>query len=82
MSSTGHIDSKGRYIRGVDVKMGHDVSPQYKGWSHDLQRKEFSREIIQPHVKGKPNPKFIQAYPEYSKKYFTDEQIKSGEREI
>lgn len=85
-SSTGYIDEQGKYHRGETKPLGHDVNPTYKEWSHDLQRKEYSMEIIQPHKNGKPNPDFVKAYidaePEVVKNYFTEEQIKQAEREL
>lgn len=74
-NSKGYIDEHGKYIRGKDKPMGHDINPLHKEWSHSIGRKEFSREIIQPRKKGKPNRDFIEAYPEYSKKYFSQEEI-------
>ena len=55
--------------------MTHDVSSMHKDWEHSMGRKEFSREIIQPHKNGKPNREFVENYPEYSKKYFSQEEI-------
>jgi hypothetical protein len=77
-----YIDEHGKYIRGKTKNMRHDINSMHKSWSHDQQRKEFAREIIQPHRQGKPNPDFIRAYPEYSKKYFTPQQIIDYEREL
>jgi hypothetical protein len=77
----GYIGEDGKYHRG-EKALGHDVSSIHKEWSHDLERKKFGREIIQPHKNGQPNPAFVKAYPEESKEYFSPEQIKRGEREI
>lgn len=82
MSATGYIDASGKYHRGEDKAMGHDLNPMHKQWRHDEERKRYAREITQPHKYGKPNPDFIRSYPEESKDYFTEEEIKRGEREI
>lgn len=84
--STGYVDEQGKYHQGGSKAMGHDVNPTYKEWSHDLQRKEFGAEIIQPRRNGKPNPDFVKTYlrtePDVVKQYFTEEQIKQAEREL
>lgn len=55
----------------------------YKQHDHNRQRQDHSREIIQPFDRtGKPNPDFIQAYPEESKGYGflpKDEELKDGQ---
>lgn len=77
----------GYILGGVYYKGQPDLSKlrsrQQSTWQqHDQkrQRKDFSREILQPHTKeGKPNPDFIGAYPEESKDYGflpTDEDLK------
>jgi hypothetical protein len=71
----GYINEEGKYIRGEDKALGHDVNPTFKEYEHDYGRKQFSREIIQPHKDGKPNRDFVESYPEYSKKYFNQQQI-------
>ena len=80
-SSTGYIDSKGKYIRGENKPLINDVNSMHKDWEHTIGRKEFSREIIQPHINGKPNRAFIEAYPEYSLKYWNQETIDKIMRE-
>lgn len=41
------------------------------------QREEKAKDIIQPWENGSnPNPKFIKAYPQESKNYFTKDQLK------
>lgn len=80
MKSKGYIDENGKYIRGKDRAIPHDVNPLHKDWSHSIERKEFSREIIQPRSNGKPNRDFIESYPEYSKKYFSQEEIDKAMR--
>lgn len=77
----GYIDENGKYQRGEDRPLTNDVNITYKEYSHDMGRKEFAKAIIQPHVKGKPNPLFIRAYPEYSKKYWSEEQIDKALRD-
>ena len=79
--SSGYIDANGKYHRGETNSLAHDVSSMHKDWRHSLERKQFSREIIQPHKNGKPNPDFIRAYPKYSKKYWSQEQIDNTLRE-
>lgn len=81
MGSTGYIDEHGKYVRGEDKKMPLDVNQMHKEWHHDYERKVFARELVQPHVKGRPNPQFIRSYPNYSKKYFTPEQIDKALRD-
>lgn len=82
MKTTGYIDQNGRYIRGVDKSLGHDINPTYKEYSHEIGRKEYAKEIIQPHAGGKPNPEFVRNYPEVSKEYWSQEQIDQAERKL
>lgn len=71
----GHINEKGQYVRGEDKNLGYDRNTMEKQYSHDMGRKEFAREIIQPHIGDKPNPEFVKNYPEYSHRYWTQEEI-------
>ena len=80
--NVGYIGADGKYRKGEDQPMGYDVNITHKEWRHDYERKQFAREIIQPRVDGKPNPAFILAYPGYSKKYFTQEQIDEALRQL
>lgn len=82
MKTTGYIDSQGVYHRGEDKAMGFDVNPTHKEWRHDLERKQFAKEIIQPYKNGKANPEFIKYYPEESKKYFSEDVIERISREL
>lgn len=47
-----------------------------------MERKKFAREIVQPNKNGKPNPEFVRSYPETSKEYFNEQQIRAAEREL
>jgi hypothetical protein len=82
MKTTGHIDANGKYVRGEDRPMGFDINPTHKEWRHDLERKQFAKDIIQPYKNGKANPEFIKTYPEQSKKFFGDGVIEKGLREL
>jgi hypothetical protein len=81
VTGVGYIDGNGVYRKGERSDLPHDRSTQYKDWDHTMQRKEFSREITQPRKNGKPNPEFIRSYPNYSKKYWTQEEIDKALRE-
>jgi hypothetical protein len=80
-STTGFIDEHGKYHRGKDKPMPSARSSTYRQYSHDIGRKEFAGEIIQPNKNGKPNPAFISAYPDYSHEYWSQEQINKALRE-
>lgn len=82
MSDLGYLNEQGEYIEGKDKPMGFDVSSQYKGWSHDNQRKRFQKDITQPWDYGEPSREFIEAFPEEAKHYFTDEQRHAAERKL
>lgn len=70
MSSTGYI-LDGKYVRTKDaVKVVEDVSSTYKNWSHDKQRRDHRRELIQPYKNGQANPEFVQQYPKESKESY------------
>lgn len=82
MTATGYIDGNGKYHRGEDAAMGHNVNSMHKQWRHDGERRKYSREIVQPRINGQPNPEFVRSYPEESKEYFTPEQIRKAERQL
>lgn len=82
MKTVGYIDAKGIYHRGEDKSMGFDVNPTHKEWRHDMERKQFAKEIIQPYKDGKANSDFIRNYPEESKKYFGQGVIDKAMREL
>ncbi len=79
----GFIDEFGKYIPGRKPDIPLDVSSTYKEYTHDLGRKEYAKEIIQPHKNGLPNPEFIKSYRDdpILKEYFTQEQIDEAERQ-
>jgi hypothetical protein len=79
----GYIDENGKYIRGQHKSLPHDISPQYKQWSHEDQRRRFAGDIVQPYINGKPNPEFVSVYRgEVAKKYFSQEQIDKADRNL
>lgn len=82
MKTTGYIGTDGKYHKGDDRHMGYDVNPTHREWRHDMERKEFSKEIIQPYVRGKANPEFVKYYPEESKKYFGEDVIERLSRQL
>lgn len=77
----GHIIN-GKYYKEdpKGLELGIQQSSTYRNWSHDQQRMNHQKDILQPYNRdGKPNPEFIREYPEESKTYFTQEQLnKSG----
>lgn len=50
-------------------KMKTDRTTVDKQFEHDAQRRRHQAELVQPYKQGKPNPEFVQLYPEESKKY-------------
>ena len=70
MKSTGYIKN-GKYIKGsVDPsKLIDHEQVTYKEASHDKQRREHRKDLIQPYKDGKPNAEFIQQYPTESQEY-------------
>lgn len=61
----------GKYVKGGDVsRLSARQQSTFKSHEANRQRQDFAREIIQPFDRsGKPNPDFVQAYPEESKNY-------------
>lgn len=79
----GYIGSDGKYHKGKDVPMAHDVSSQFKDWSHDNQRKRMNGDIIQPYINGKPNREFVEVYRgEVADGYFSREEQDKADREL
>jgi hypothetical protein len=82
MKTVGYIDSNGKYVRGEDKPLSFDVNPTHKEYRHDMERKQFAKEIIQPYKDGKANSEFIKAYPEESKEYFSESVIEKAGRQL
>lgn len=59
----------GVYYRDGGEPEAYQVASMDKAHSHDAQRREHRRDLIQPYVNGKPNPAFIEQWPEESKNY-------------
>lgn len=63
----------GKYYKGkvdMDSLQRKSNNSTFKTHEHNRQRKDFAREIVQPYNRdGKPNPEFIEAWPEESKEY-------------
>ena len=71
----------GAIIDGVYYPKGYkpaktEVNSTYKNWRQEDERQTYRKDILQAHKNGKPNPEFIRAYPEESKNYFSEEDIK------
>lgn len=71
MKSTGYILNGVYYSGAVDSRDfvdGHASTD--KEYSHDRQREEHRRDLIQPYQRdGSPNPEFVAQYPEESQTY-------------
>ncbi len=70
----GYIKN-GVYHKGL-AKTTTKLSQLYKHNDHEDQRLRHRKDLIQPYDGDNPNPEFIRAYPEESKRYFTNEQIR------
>jgi hypothetical protein len=72
MAGTGYIKD-GKYIKAKRAplsKMVKGMTALFKQGDHARQRFDHSGEILQPYgPDGKPNPKFIEAWPEESIQY-------------
>ena len=73
----------GKYVKDADMnKLSNSQNSTFKSHDQNRQRKDYSKEIIQPYNRdGKPNQDFIQAYPEESKSYGflpSDEQLREN----
>lgn len=54
---------------GSRAELGAAASSTYKVYSHDRQREEHRRDLLQPYKDGTPNPEFINQYPEEARNY-------------
>jgi hypothetical protein len=70
-------------IDGVYYPLGYKGSKPtnktnstYKNWRINEEREIHRRDITQAYKNNKPNPEFIRNYPEESKQYFSEEDIK------
>ena len=73
MNSTGYIDPTGVYHKNEkpDIsKLKNDRASLDKQYQHDRQREYHRRDTLQPYTRdGKPNPQFVEQYPQESKAY-------------
>lgn len=84
MPSTGYIDASGVYHKAKAVPLSKIVKTrqtlfQQGDWAR--QRFDHAAEIVQPYtVDGKPNPKFIEAFPEDAAQhgFIPKEQVDDG----
>lgn len=73
MKSTGYI-LNGVYHKGGEADLSDERAVTDKSHDHDRQRENHARDLIQPRLRdGRPNPEFIEQYPEEAKNYgFTE----------
>lgn len=70
MKSTGYILNGVYYDQEPDTSLLIDTRASTdQQYSHDRQRENHRRDLLQPYKNGKPNPDFIEQYPEESKQY-------------
>lgn len=70
MKSTGYIINGVYHAKVLPaVQLADTESITYKAYNHDKQRREHQRDLIQPYKNGKPNPEFLEQYPEEAKQY-------------
>lgn len=80
---SGYINEEGKYVKGEDKPLPHDVSPLYKQYTHDDQKRRHAGDIVQPFVDGKPNREFVQIYKDDNvRDYFNQAQIDTAERDL
>lgn len=82
MSGTGYI-LNGKYIRTSDIPaeaVNPRQQPLLKAYEMDRAVEQFRRDFTQPRINGKPNPAFVKAYPEESRQYFTEDELREMER--
>jgi hypothetical protein len=73
----------GKYVRADEVpaETVPRKHPLHAAHELDRAREDFRRDFTQPYLaSGDPNPEFVKAFPEESKQYFSDEQLKEMER--
>lgn len=67
----------GKYIK--DGKPAEaSVSEGLKSYNLDMQRRDHAKDILQRFKGGKVNPEFVRAYPEESKQYFSEQEIREA----
>lgn len=71
VKSTGYIVNGVYYAKHDEVPMQVDSrSEMEKQYSHDMQRENHKRDLIQPYDRtGAPNPEFIEQYPTEAQQY-------------
>jgi hypothetical protein len=70
MKSTGYILNGVYYDQLPDVESLREThATTDKQYSHDRQRENHRRDLLQPYVNGHPNPEFIEQYPKEAKEY-------------
>lgn len=81
MSGTGYI-LNGKYYKASEPIEATAIrqQPLLKSYELDRSKERFRRDFIQPRTNGRPNPDFVKAYPEESKRYFSQEELNEMER--
>lgn len=70
MKSTGYIHNGVYYKEDPDIaELRDEKAITDKQYQHDKQRLMHKRDLLQPYKDGKPNPEFIEQYPEEAKNY-------------
>lgn len=61
------------------MKHSRQASALSASYSRDRQREESERDMLQPRLpNGQINKEFLKEYPEESREFFTDEQIRNA----
>ena len=64
----------------TQLQSGQTVSSGAADWNRTIDAEDHEADMQQPFANGKPNPKFIAAYPSQAKRLFTEEQMRDANR--
>lgn len=81
-SASAIID--GKYYKNICqsdklmLQAGQAVSSGAARWARDIDAEDHEIDMQQPYSNGKPNPKFIAAYPEQAKNLFSETEMRNA----
>lgn len=64
----------------IRLRAGQKVSSGAARWNRDIDAIDNEAAIQQPYSQGKPNPKFIAAYPSKAKELFSEQELRDANR--
>lgn len=63
-----------------ELESGQRISSGAAGWNRTIDAEDNEAAVQQPYSEGRPNPKFIAAYPSKAAELFSTEELRNANR--